>query len=164
MTNETEGLALPAAPAEGAEIGFEFYDHFEEPAETAWWFRLWTRNPEADGRGFRFFGTTAAGDHAAFWLVHPDTPIHAQPVVFIGSEGDRGVIARDLGDLLWLFASGLGPAEAFLDPEAPAEPSGVFREIAERHAPGRRRPPAELVAAARAAHPRFPAYIDSLCR
>ncbi|MFC5831320.1 SMI1/KNR4 family protein [Nonomuraea insulae] len=114
-------LALPAALAEVAEVGFEWewdeetdeargcdfepYVQFEEPDRTAWWFRLWTGNQEVDGSEFRFFGKTGGGDYAGFWLVRPDVAITDQPVVYIGSEGERGVIARDLCDLLWLFAA-----------------------------------------------------------
>lgn len=88
-----------------------------------------------------------------------------QPVVYIGSEGECGVIARDLGDLLWLFAAGLGPAEAFTDSvSAAAEPNEAFQSIAERHAPGRRSSPAEIVAAARAEFPHFSDLIDTMCR
>ncbi|AQZ62677.1 hypothetical protein BKM31_15490 [[Actinomadura] parvosata subsp. kistnae] len=180
MSDTPDDLALPAALAEVAEIGFtyewdedsdeavgcdfELYPRLEEPSRTAWWLRLWTGNPEADGSRFRFFGTTGAGDYTGFWLIRPGTPLTGQPVVHLGSEGDRGVIARDLGDLLWLFAAGLGPGEAFDDPARPAEPNDGFRAIAERHAPGRRRDPARIVADARAEFPGFSGLIDAMCR
>ncbi|MFI7125159.1 SMI1/KNR4 family protein [Nonomuraea sp. NPDC050153] len=180
MANVSEDLALPTALAEVVEVGFEWewdeetdeargcdfepYDQFEEPDRTAWWFRLWTGNQEVDGSEFRFFGTTGAGDYTGFWLVRPDAAITDQPVVYLGSEGERGVIARDLGDLLWLFAAGLGPAEAFTDPDSPAQPNEAFHAIAERHAPGRRRSPIQIVTAARAEFPHFPDLIDAMCR
>ena len=179
MTDTREDLALPPALAEVAAVGFEWewddetdegrgcdfepYDRFEDPARTAWWFRLWTGNPDADGGQFRFFGSTGAGDYAGFWLVRPGVPVVGQPVVYLGSEGDRGVIARDLGDLLWLFAAGLGPAEAFEDPDAPEEPNDAFLAIAERHAPGRRAP-AEILTAARTEFPHFSDLIAAMCR
>ncbi|MBE1586536.1 SMI1/KNR4 family protein [Nonomuraea angiospora] len=171
---------MPTALDEVAQVGFEWewdeetdeargcdfepYDQFEEPDRTAWWFRLWTGNQEVDGSEFRFFGATGTGDYVGFWLVRPDAAIIDQPVVYIGSEGERGVIARDLGDLLWLFAAGLGPGEAFRDPDFPAEPNEAFRAIAERHAPGRRRAPNQIVAAARAEFPQFSDLIDAMCR
>jgi hypothetical protein len=175
-----EDLALPTALVEVAQVGFEWewdeetdeahgcdfelYDRFEEPDRTAWWFRLWTGNQEVDGSEFRFFGTTGAGDYTGFWLVRPDVAITDQPVVHIGSEGERGVIARDLSDLLWLFAAGLGPAEAFTDSDSPAQPNEAFHTIAERHAPGRRRAPAQIVTSARAEFPHFSDLIDAMCR
>ncbi|WP_236667586.1 MULTISPECIES: SMI1/KNR4 family protein [unclassified Nonomuraea] len=180
MANMFEGLALPTALAEVAEVGFEWewdeetdeargcdfelYDQFEEPGRTAWWFRLWTGNQEADGSEFRFFGTTGAGDYTGFWLVRPDAAISDQPVVYIGSGGEHGLIARDLGDLLWLFAAGLGPAEAFADTDSTAQPNEAFRIIAERHAPGGRRSPTQIVATARAEFPHFADHIEAMCR
>ncbi|MBO2457994.1 SMI1/KNR4 family protein [Actinomadura sp. LCR2-06] len=143
---------------------YELYERFEEPERTAWWFRLWTGNKEVDGAEFRFFGTTGGGDYTGFWLVRPGAPVVEQPVVYVGSEGDRAVVARDLGDLLWIFAAGLGPAEALEGPDGTAEPNEAFRAIAERHAPGRERSPAEIVEAAQAEFPRFPELIADLCR
>jgi hypothetical protein len=74
------------------------------------------------------------------------------------------VIARDLGDLLWLFAAGLGPGEAFAAPRSPSEPNEAFQAIAERHAPGRRNSPAQIVVDAQAEFPDFSHLIDALCR
>jgi hypothetical protein len=105
MTEAPEDLALPIPLAEVVEAGFEWewdeeadeargcdfepYERFEAPEKTAWWFRLWTGNEEADGSGFRFFGATGAGDYAGFWLARPGAPTAEQPVVYIGSEGQR---------------------------------------------------------------------------
>ncbi|WP_212522339.1 hypothetical protein [Actinospica acidithermotolerans] len=143
---------------------FAVYEAFEAAADTAWWFRLWTGNREVDGSEFRFFGTTGSGDYAGFWLVRPGSPITDQPVVYLGSEGQRSVVARDLGDLLWLFAAGYGPAEAVEDRGSIQEPNDAFRALAERHAPGKSRPVEQIVSAARAEFPRFSDYIDAQCR
>lgn len=180
MTEAPEDLTLPIALAEVAEVGFEWewdeetdeahgcdfepYERFEAPADTAWWFRLWTGNEEVDGSEFRFFGATGTGDYVGFWLARPGAPIVEQPVVYLGSEGECGVIARDLGDLLWLFAAGSGPHEAITDPGRRTEPNEVFRAIAEQHAPGGRRSTAEIVEAARAEFPNFTDLIDAMCR
>jgi hypothetical protein len=180
MTETVGDLALPTALAEVAEVGFEWeydeetdevrgcdfelYERFEAPERTASWFRLWTGNEEVDGGEFRFFGMTGAGDYAGFWLVRSGAAITEQPVVLIGSEGELGVVARDLGDLLWLFADGLGPLEALYGPEGRAEPNETFRAIAERHAPGRHRSGAEIVAAAQEEFPAFSNLIDAMCR
>lgn len=180
MTETAEDLKLPDALAEALSIGFAWewdeetdtargcdftlYEEFEAPDDTAWWFRLWTGNPEADGSEFRFFGTTGSGDYAGFWLVRPEAPITDQPVVYVGSEGQRSVIARDLADLLWLFAAGYGPAEAAKDGDGIQEPNDDFRAIAERHAPGRELPAEQIISAAQAEFPEFSDYIDELCQ
>ena len=48
---------------------------------------------------------------AAFWVRVPNAAIEAQPIVFLGSEGELAVIAQDLGDYLWLLANGVAPLE-----------------------------------------------------
>lgn len=65
-----------------------------------------------DGVCFRVFGQDGTGGYAAFWLVREGRGLVEQPVVFLGSEGETGVIARDLADFLWLLAGGVGPWEA----------------------------------------------------
>ncbi|MEU4724057.1 SMI1/KNR4 family protein [Nonomuraea dietziae] len=180
MTETSGNLALPIALTEVAKVGFEWewdeeadeahgcdfelYERFEAPERTAWWFRLWTGNEEVDGGEFRFFGATGAGDYVGFWLVRPAMPITEQPVVYLGSEGECGVIARDLGDLLWVFADGLGPAEAFADPGRETQTNEAFQVIAERYAPGRRRSAVEIVAGAQEEFPGFSEFVDAMCR
>ena len=178
--HEPTELRLPDALAEAFAIGFDWewdeetdtaegcdfepYNAFEAPADTAWWFRLWTGNSEADGSEFRFFGSSGSGDYTGFWLVRPGAPITDQPVVFVGSEGQRAVVARNLGDLLWIFAAGYGPSEAVNERRARQSPDDDFRAIAERHAPGRELPVDQLVAAAQSEFPGFSDYLDDLCR
>ncbi|MEV4158595.1 SMI1/KNR4 family protein [Nonomuraea dietziae] len=180
MTETSAHLALPAGLADVAKVGFEWewdeeadeargcdfelYERFEAPERTARWFRLWTGNEEVDGSQFRFFGATGAGDYAGFWLVRPGVSVTEQPVVYLGSEGECGVIARDLGDLLRLFADGFGPAEAFADPDRETQPNEAFQAIAERYAPGRRGSAAEIVAGAREEFPGFSEFIGAMCR
>lgn len=63
-----------------------------------------------DGACFRVFGQDGTGGYAAFWLVREGRGLVEQPVVFLGSEGETGVIARDLADFLWLLVeAGSGP-------------------------------------------------------
>jgi hypothetical protein len=173
-------LQLPKALAEAFAVGFvweyddetdtargcdfEPYDAFEAPERTAWWFRLWTGNPEADGAGFRFFGSTGAGDYAGFWLVRPGEPIAAQPVVMLGSEGQRGVVAGNLGELLWLFAAGYGPAEALWPGDAEPAAYEEMRAVAGRYAPDPGLPPERIVAAAQREFPGLSDLLDELCR
>jgi hypothetical protein len=56
------------------------------------------------GDDFRVFGQNGAGGYAAFWLVRHDEDLADQPIVFLGSEGETAVVARDLPDVLRLLA------------------------------------------------------------
>ncbi|WP_246561949.1 SMI1/KNR4 family protein [Streptomyces roseirectus] len=117
-------------------IDFMALDGFMSASETAEWFRAWTGNPEVDGDEFRVFGRDGTGGYAAFWLVREGRELAEQPVVFLGSEGDTGVVARDLGEFLWVLAGGLGPLEAIdaygvgLDGRPNAELAAVAEEFA----------------------------------
>ncbi|MEU9132896.1 SMI1/KNR4 family protein [Kitasatospora sp. NPDC048540] len=168
----TDDRTLPAALAEVAGSAFDYaedgidyepFDAFLAAEETADWLLSWTGNPEADAAAFRVFGQDGTGGYAAFWLVRPGRPVAEQPVVFLGSEGEAGVAAGSLADLLWLLAAGLGPLEAVEYPDRPEHPMPALAAIAERHAPGARRPAAEIVAAAQAEFPGFEEYVDGLC-
>jgi hypothetical protein len=71
----------------------------------------WTGNPQSEHE-LRVFAQDGTGGLVAFWRVHEDQPLEAQPVVFLGSEGEVGPVACDLADFLYLLAGGVGPFEA----------------------------------------------------
>ncbi|MGW6057436.1 hypothetical protein [Streptomyces sp. NPDC055189] len=99
-------------------------------------------------------------------LTRPDRAPADQPVVFLGSEGETGVIARDLDDFLWLLAGGLGPREAatsHTSGQVP-HPHEQLTAVAERCAPGRRRPAADVARLAAHEFPDFEGTITELCR
>ncbi len=122
---------------------FQPSDEFESLEEAAEWWTAWTGNEDAVVPPFRFFGEDGSGGRAGIWLRDPDASIETQPVVFLGSEGELAVIAKDLGDYLWLLANGVGPLEAVDDlnrvpepiPEllalAPGEPRSIEAVLAE---------------------------------
>ncbi|MEW1907570.1 SMI1/KNR4 family protein [Kitasatospora sp. NPDC085895] len=165
---------LPAALAEVAGIGFDFdegegvdfepYDAFLSAEETTDRLRAWTGDPELDGDAFRVFGQDGTGGYGAIWLAHPGRPLAEQPVVFLGSEGETGVVACDLGSYLWLLADGSGPREAVEHPGREARPNAESAAVAERLAPGARRPAAEVAAEAARRHPDFEDMVLELCR
>jgi len=105
--------------ADGDGIDFEPYDAFLSADETSHWFKAWTGNPNADASKFRVFGQDGTGGYAAFWTVRNTSDLLAQPIVFMGSEGETAVLARNFNEYLWLLAEGLGPCEATLFPDAP---------------------------------------------
>ncbi|MFF8512009.1 SMI1/KNR4 family protein [Streptomyces sp. NPDC015492] len=149
---------------EGEGVDFEPYSAFDSAEETTDWLRNWTGNHALDGDAFRVFGQDGTGGLAAVWCVRPGQPLVEQPVVFMGSEGERGVVAGNLSDFLWVLADGFGPMEAALYPEWERRPDGAPAGIAERYATTPRRPAREIVEEARAEFASFSDDIDALCR
>ena len=172
MTNDAEPFPAALTAIAGVEFeygedgGVDFYgdEQFTDPAEMTEWFRAWTGNDEVTGDAFRVFGRDGTGGLAAFWLVRDGQPVEHQPVVFLGSEGETGVVASNLSDLLWLFADGVGPCEAVTPYDEPLTPSVEVLAIAERWATPPKRSATEIVSAARAEFPHFEPLIDDLCR
>ncbi|MFD0276989.1 SMI1/KNR4 family protein [Kitasatospora sp. NPDC127111] len=174
---ETSGddRGFPPALAEVARIGFAYgedgegvdfepYDAFDSAEETTDWIRSWTGNDELDGDAYRVFGQDGTGGLAALWLVRPGRPLAEQPVVFLGSEGESGLVAGNLSDLLWVLADGFGPLEAAVDDEREPRPAPALADLAERHATTPRRAAREIIAEAKAEFATFSDDLDALCR
>jgi hypothetical protein len=149
---------------EGDGVDFEPYDTFESAAETTDWLRHWTGNHELDGDVYRVFGQDGTGGLAALWLVRPGRELTEQPVVFMGSEGECGVVAGNLSDFLWLLADGTGPMEAVEYESHDSRPDAALGELAERHATTPRRSAQEIITEARATFPSFVQNVEALCR
>jgi hypothetical protein len=150
---------------EGNGIDFEPYQELFPADETTAWFRAWTNNKSVVGDDYRIFGQDGSGGYAAFWLARPGKPLVDQPIVFFGSEGELGVVATCFADYLWLLAGGFGPYEAVAfpdDDDRSADDS--FVAFANKNAPGKKKSPAEVIAAARAEFPDFEADIKKLCK
>ncbi|MFD3734769.1 SMI1/KNR4 family protein [Streptomyces sp. NPDC058632] len=150
--------------ADGHGIDFEPYGAFGTAEETTDWLRQWTGNPELDGDAYRLFGQDGSGGLAAVWYGRPGRPLAEQPVVFMGSEGERGVVAGNLSDFLWVLADGVGPLESVLYEEHESRPDASLTRLAERHATTPRRPARDIITRARAEFPAFADDIDELCR
>jgi hypothetical protein len=150
---------------EGEGVDFEPYDAFDSAEETTDWLRHWTGNHELDGDAYRVFGQDGTGGLAALWCVRPGRPLAEQPVVFLGSEGERGVVAANLSDFLWVLADGLGPMEV-VEHGRPyeARQNTALAELAERHATTPRRAAEEIIADAQAEFASFSEDVDQLCR
>ncbi|WSP78505.1 SMI1/KNR4 family protein [Streptomyces sp. NBC_01235] len=149
---------------DGEGFDFEPYDAFDSAEETTDWIRHWTGNHELDGDAFRVFGQDGTGGLAALWCVRPGKPLTEQPVVFLGSEGEVGVVAGNLSDFLWLPADGFGPMEAVGYPDRDARAQPELAELAARHATTPRRPAPVVVAEAKGEFPSFEEDIAALCR
>ncbi|MGW2515726.1 SMI1/KNR4 family protein [Streptomyces sp. NPDC001617] len=149
---------------DGEGVDFEPYDAFDSAEETTDWLRHWTGNHDLDGDAYRVFGQDGTGGLVALWRVRPGRPLADQPVVFLGSEGERGVVAANLSDFLWVLAAGLGPLEVVEFGQREAHPNPALTELAERHATTPRRPAEEIIDEAQAEFPTFSDDIDALCR
>ncbi|THA78131.1 SMI1/KNR4 family protein [Streptomyces sp. A0642] len=149
-------------------VDFEPYESFLAADDTTDWLRAWTGNSDLTGDDFRVFGQDGTGGYAAFWFIRPGGDLPEQPVVFMGSEGETGVVARDLGAFLWLLADGFGPweAAAFYEPEPDWAPrvNEDLAAIAEQYAPACRASAATIVAQATQEFPDFDNTIMGLCR
>lgn len=98
----------------------------------------------------------------------PGRELVDQPVVFLGSEGETGVVARDLRAFLWLLADGFGPWEAATsyepEPDWAPKANRDLAAIAEQFAPDRRTSAAAIIAQATQEFPDFDDTIMKLCR
>ncbi|MER7276141.1 SMI1/KNR4 family protein [Dactylosporangium sp. NPDC000244] len=168
-----ESRALPVVLAEAHRLGF-FEDHdghdfqpeaeFEWPGETAEWWRLWTGDPAAGEPPLRVFGVDGSGGKMAFWDRTGGMEIETQPIVFLGSEGELCVLARDLGDYLWLLAHGVGPLEPVDGVHRLPEPVAPLVALAQRYTGRVFRSLAAVMDAARAELPPLTAFVVATTR
>ncbi|MET7866440.1 SMI1/KNR4 family protein [Micromonospora taraxaci] len=168
-----EDLTLPAVLVEAHAAGFfhehsghdfEPYDAFMWSGEMMEWWQNWTNEPMAGPPPLRAFGQDGTGGLAALWLRDPGDPLDRQPVVFLGSDGEYTVIARDLADYLWLLANGVGPLETVDGTERVPTPIAELTTIAHRYTGSTRRSTAEVIAAAQAQFPVFEALLTRTYR
>jgi hypothetical protein len=149
---------------DGEGVDFEPYGAFDSAEETTDWLRHWTGNRALDGDAYRVFGQDGSGGRAALWCVRPGRPPTEQPVVLLGSEGERGVVAGNLSDFPWVPADGVGPLEVVEFEQYEGRPDPALTELADRHATIPRRTAREIVAEAQAEFPAFSDDLDTLCR
>lgn len=150
--------------ADGEGIDFEPFQNFISTTDTLEWLRLWTGNSEIDHSPFLVFGQDGTGGYAAFWLIEASLDILEQPIVFFGSEGEIGVVAKNFNDYLWLLAQNFGPYEAVEESHSNRSSNAVFLDFAKQHATSAYRPALEMIQAAQTAYPTFETQIEALCR
>ncbi len=160
----TELHALPFEYDGGEGMDFEPYDEFMAPDENTSWIRAWTGNQELTGHEYRVFGQDGTGGYAAFWIVRPDADLLEQPIVFFGSEGELGVVAKDFNDYLWVLAHGAGPLEAISYGAETSKPNDAFAKFAAKHAPKAKKTAKQAIAAAKKQYPHFEKHIRSLVK
>ena len=146
----------------GEGMDFEPYDKFQSAEENASWMQAWTGNKQLTGDEYRVFGQDGTGGLAAFWMVRHGKGILDQPIVFFGSEGELGVVAKNFEDYLWLLAGGQGPYEAISGYKR--TPVERFAAFATQHASGAKKTPGDVMAAAKAEFPKFEEDVRALCK
>jgi hypothetical protein len=82
---------------------------FESPAETRAWLESWSGKAPTGADRLRLFAQDGSGGQVVIWFQTPTAPIDRQPIVFFGSEGALGVVARDLPDFIRLLGASLAP-------------------------------------------------------
>jgi len=145
-------------------MDFEPYDEFMSAEETKSWIRAWTGNNELDGAEYRVFGQDGTGGYAAIWCVKPEASLLGQPIVFLGSEGETGVVAQNFAEYLWLLAGGLGPYEAVAYPEEVRPSHPVFTAFATQHSGIEPIAAGEVLTRAKTAFPSFSEDLRAQCR
>ncbi len=149
---------------DGDGIDFEPFDEFYSEAETREWIRAWTGNKLLDGREYLIFGQDGTGGYVAFWLVRNVSDLLQQPIVFFGSEGEVGVVARNFSDYVWLFANGVGPYEAVAYSGTEGTKNEEFLRFAKNYAPSHESSAPEIIERAKSEYPDFENSIEQLCR
>ena len=154
---------LPYHWRNGGGVDFRPFDEFVCPAETQAWIQNWTGNQALTGEQFLFFGRDSTGGYSGIWQAIAGADVLDQPIIFLGSDGDAAVIAKNFSDYLWLLAYCHTGCEVCTFVQDDMAPDPVFLTFAEKHASTERRLPSAIVAEANALHPDFEGYIERLC-
>ena len=150
--------------ADGKGIDFEPFEDFYSLEETTEWIQNYMGNTNIDGAEYLIFGQDGTGGYVAIWCIHNLKDLLEQPIVFFGSEGEIGVIAKNMCEYVWLFAGGFGPYEAVEYPNEQRKVLPKFLEFAETNFGLCRYSPKEIINRAKKEYPDFEKHIDELCR
>lgn len=148
--------------ADGDGIDFEPYQNFMPQHEVNQSIESWAETSQADGSLLLIFGQDGTGGHAAFWMVNQDKDILDQPIVFLGSEGNVGVVAKNFDDYLWLLAQNHGPFEAIEYPEDTSRTNNDFLNFAKQHSRSTLRPVLEIINDAQSSYPHFKVWLEGV--
>jgi hypothetical protein len=146
------------------ELDCQDFQPFLESEETTSIIQAWTSNPNLSNLDFKGITYDGSGGFFALWLVYDDS-ILEQPVVFLGSDGERYVVAENLADFLWSLAYGIplnDPTKK--DMSRFYREDSAFMEFACKYALAEKRSIAEIVAGAITETKSFREFIESVTR
>lgn len=145
-------------------IDLEVYDEWLDDEETLDWWRAWTGNDDLASAPFHIFGQDGTGGFVGFFDRSGGTPLTECPIVFLGSEGAKGVVAADLNDFLGLLAQGTGPFEAVELDGFSLPPLPELQELQQEFCSAEPASVEALLQRAQDAVPDFSEYVESLIR
>ena len=149
---------------DGNGIDFEPYTEFLSQDDVTTWLKAWTGNKTVEFDELYVFGQDGTGGYAAIWIADRSKDFLNNPIIFLGSEGELGIVASNFYDYLWVLASGHGPSEAVNNLDVDRESNEVFMKFAETHSRTKNRPVAEIRESANILYPGFIKRIDNLCQ
>lgn len=149
--------------AGGEGYDYEPFNEFLSKDKTLEWIHAWTGNTKIQDINLLVFGMDGSGGYACIWSIQPELPILEQPIVFIGSEGEIGVVADNFYDFLWVFADGYGPCEVINRDRAKDEYRALYVDFANHNSITKRKQADEIVDNTKSKYPDFDKFIDDLC-
>lgn len=150
--------------SDGDGIDFEPYQNFISQNDADQWLKAWTGNSQVNANSLLVFGQDGTGGYAAFWMINRDKDILDQPLVFLGSEGETGVVAKDFNDYLWLLAQNHGPLESIEYSEDTLKINNDFLNFAELNSKSTSRSVSKIIRDAQNSYPNFKDWINGMIR
>ncbi len=107
---ELHKLAIENEYENVEDMDFEPYSEFLPKEQALEFFRLWTDHKKTEPHALHIFGQDGSGGFVMFWSRNDGEDILQQPVVFLGSEGEKRVIAQRLRGLCLALGARFRPA------------------------------------------------------
>jgi hypothetical protein len=145
-----------------ADVGAEHAEfELRDPADSDSDIQAWLGALPSDGTRFVVFAQDGTGSLYCVWLQPGHDEVETAPIVYLGSEGELGVLGKDPAAFLEFVASGMsfdGHGGSFFDPDEGDEEALARREqvaewVKQRTGKTDLRHPDEVRAEAEAAYP-----------
>lgn len=121
-----------------ADVGAEHAEfELRDPDESDGDIQAWLGALPSDGTRFVVFAQDGTGSLYCVWLRPGHDDVDKAPVVYLGSEGELGVLGKDPAAFLEFVASGMsfdGHGGSFFDPIEDEDDEDYVAEVADRRA------------------------------